>query len=98
MVAVAVTVGVQEPKGVSVRVGVRVGVSVMVSVASAKKPWPTIVEGAAHEAGFVKVEGWLFVKDKATAERHRLSRFPQRVSIPIVYNTLRPRKNFRTIG
>lgn len=34
--------------------------------AATKKPWPTIVAGAAHESSFVKVEGWFFVKDKAT--------------------------------
>jgi hypothetical protein len=49
--------------------------------AAAKKPWPTIVGGAAHEAGFVKVEGWLFVKDKAT-EPTRRARVYTRVSNP----------------
>jgi predicted esterase len=39
--------------------------------AAAKKPWPTIVEVAAHQSGSVKVEGWLFVKDKATEPTRR---------------------------
>jgi predicted esterase len=36
------------------------------AAAAATKPWPTIVGGAAHQSGFVKVEGWVFVKDKAS--------------------------------
>jgi predicted esterase len=49
--------------------------------AAAKEPWPTIVGGAAHQAGFVKVEGWLFVKDKAT-EPTRDAKVYTRVSNP----------------
>jgi predicted esterase len=39
--------------------------------AAAKKPWPTVAEGAAHQSGFVKVEGWLFVKNTATRRTRR---------------------------
>jgi hypothetical protein len=70
--------------------------------AAAKKPWPTIVEGAAHQAGLVKVEGWLFVKDKAT-EPTRRAKVYTRVSNPagtewLGYRTapsLRPGKRHR---
>jgi hypothetical protein len=49
--------------------------------AAAKKPWPTIVESAAHESGGVKVEGWFFVKDTAT-DRTRRAKVYTAVSNP----------------
>ncbi len=39
--------------------------------AAPKTPWPTIVEGAGHESGGVKVEGWFFVKNTAGARSRR---------------------------
>ncbi len=70
--------------------------------AASKKPWPTIAEGAAHESGGVKVEGWLFVKD-STTERSRRAKVYTGVSNPagtewLGYRTapsLRPGKRHR---
>ncbi len=70
--------------------------------AASKKPWPVIVEGAAHESGGVKVEGWFFVKNTAK-ERSRPAKVYTGVSNPagtewLGYRTapsLRPGKRHR---
>ncbi len=48
--------------------------------AATKKPWPMIVEGAAHVSG-TKVEGWFFVKNTAM-ERTRRAKVYTGVSEP----------------
>jgi hypothetical protein len=66
-----------------------------------KEPMKSI-PAKARQRGVSESQIWLGsgsgIPTGETKQHRRLSRFPQRLSIPLVYNMIRPGKNFRTIG